>query len=114
MKRVYVAGAYSADNVLKVFENMRAGMVLAREVLDAGYAPFVPWFDYHFSMIAPGMTLQQYYNYSMAWLEASDAMILVPGWETSNGTKAEIARARELKIPIYISLEDLKRCLNHS
>jgi hypothetical protein len=34
-------------------------------------------------------------------------MILVPGWENSKGTLAEIARAEELDIPVYYSMEEL-------
>ena len=48
MKRIYVAGAYSDDNVLKILNHMRVGMRAGLKLLLAGYAPFVPWFDYHF------------------------------------------------------------------
>jgi len=105
-KRVYVAGAYSADNVIDVLGNMRRGMQLSLKVLQAGYAPFVPWFDYHFSLLGE-VTLQDYYDYSMAWLEVSDAVLVTPGWEESNGTKTEIERAEELGLPVYFSMEEL-------
>ena len=110
MKRVYVAGAYSADNVITVLDNMRAGMRLSLEVLLAGFAPFVPWFDYHFQLMlreGEDLTVGHYYKYSMAWLEASDYVLVVPGWENSKGTKAEIARAEELGIPVFYKLSDL-------
>ena len=45
MKRIYIAGPYSAPDVLSVFENMRKGMVLATQVRKLGYAPFAPWTD---------------------------------------------------------------------
>ena len=107
MKRVYVAGAYSADSVIRVLDNMRRGMVLAHAVLRAGFAPFVPWFDYHFSLVGP-TTLAEYYAYSMAWLEVSDAVIVQPeGAADSNGTQAEIARAGELGIPVFWNIDDL-------
>jgi hypothetical protein len=112
MKRVYVAGAYSAGNVLAVLDNIRKGMRVGLEVLLTGYAPFVPWFDFHFNlMLRDGelLTVQDFYNYSMAWLEVSTAVLVVPGWENSKGTNAEIARAQELNIPIFYSLDELKR-----
>jgi len=34
---------------------------------------------------------------------------LVSGWENSKGTAAELARAEELKIPVFVSIEDLKK-----
>jgi hypothetical protein len=64
MIRVYVAGAYEATCACDVLDNMRRGMQLAYRVLEAGFAPFVPWFDYHFALIGP-MTRETYLEYSM-------------------------------------------------
>lgn len=110
MKRVYVAGAYSADNVIQVLENMRVGMRVSTEVLLKGYAPFCPHLDYQFAlMLREGekLTVPHYYAYSMAWLEASDVILLLPNSENSKGTQVELARANELGIPIVDSIEAL-------
>lgn len=110
IKRVYVAGAYSSDNVLGVLNNIREGIKLSLEVLLAGFSPFVPWFDFHFQLMLKDnqkLTVQDYYDYSMAWLEVSDAILLVPGWQKSKGTKKEMERANELGLHIFYSLEDL-------
>ena len=77
MKRVYVAGAYSADNVLGVLDNMRRGMRLSTEVFVNGFAPFCPWLDYHYTlMLQEGeeISLNDYYQYSLAFLLVSDAL----------------------------------------
>jgi hypothetical protein len=82
----------------------------ATKVLLAGYAPFVPWFDFHFQlMLREGehLTVTDYYKYSMAWLEKADLVLVLPHSEKSKGTQAEIKRARTLGIPIIYSLEDL-------
>jgi hypothetical protein len=108
MKRIYVAGAYSADNVIDALSNIGKGIKLAYEVFKAGYYPFCPFLDYHYTLIAGQedvrFTVDQYYAYSMSWLEVSDAVILVPGWENSKGTLAEIKRANELVIPVFSTL----------
>lgn len=112
MKRVYVAGAYSADNVITVLDNMRYGMRAATEVFLLGHAPFCPWLDYQFQfMLRAGehLTVDDYYRYSIAWLDVSDIVYVIPGWENSKGTVAEIARAEELGIPIVFHMEDIKR-----
>ena len=109
--RIYVAGAYSADNVIGVLDNMRRGMRASTEVLLAGYAPFCPWIDYHFSLMLQGkeeLSVQDYYDYSMAWLYCSDAVLVLPNSENSKGTQKEIAVARELGIPIYGDIEMMK------
>ena len=110
MKRIYLAGAYSGNNVLGTLNNIRKGIRLATEVLLAGFSPFVPWFDFHFQLMLrenEHLTLEQYYNYCLEWLKVSDAILLVPGWEDSKGTKEEINLARKLNIPIYYKLMDL-------
>lgn len=35
-------------------------------------------------------------------LERSDLMVLIEGWEKSNGAKGELRRARELGKPVYV------------
>jgi hypothetical protein len=110
INRVYVAGAYSADNVITVLDNIREGMRLATEVFLAGFSPFCPWLDFHFQlMLREGerLTVEDYYRYSLAWLDVSDCLIVGdwPGCKTSKGTLAEIDRASRIAIPIFYSPE---------
>lgn len=110
MKRIYVAGAYSADNVITVLDNMRKGMRKSVEVLLKGFSPFCPWIDYHFQLMLrdnENLSVKNYYDYSMSWLEVSDAVLLLPNSENSKGTQEELKRAIELGIPIYNSLDDI-------
>ena len=111
MKRIYVAGSYNAGNVVDVLDNMRRGMRLATEVLLLGFSPWVPWFDYHFQLMLRDdeeLTIEDYYKYSIAWLEVSDAVLVVEKSENSIGTKEEIKIANKLNIPVFYSLEFLK------
>jgi hypothetical protein len=111
MKRVYVAGAYSSDNVLGVLDNIRKGIRASTEIMLANFAVFCPWLDFQVNL-----TLREgeYFSVallkeqSMAWLEVSDMMVVLPGWENSEGTKKEIEIAESLNIPVY-SYEDFKR-----
>ncbi len=106
--RVYVAGPYSADNVITVLNNMRIGMRESTRLMLAGYSPFCPFLDYQFQlMLREGeeLTLKHYYKYSMDWLEVSDALVVLDGWEESKGTLAEMTRAAELHIPVYYGVD---------
>jgi len=103
MKRIYLAGSYSADNIIGVLDNIRKGQRAGAVAMMKGYAVFCPWLDYqlHFHL-REGETIPKkiYQDNSMAWLEVSNEVWVLPGYENSNGTKREIARAHELKIPV--------------
>lgn len=110
MIRCYVAGAYSGSNVLDVLNNIRNGLRWSTKVVLDGMAPFVPWFDFHFQLMLrenENLTVQDYYNYSMAWLTVSDVVFVTPGWESSNGTKKEIEVANSLNIPVIYDYKEL-------
>jgi hypothetical protein len=103
MIRVYVAGRYSADNVVDVLKNIGRGDSACANLFKLGLAPFSPWADRNFIIQNPNddFTVQQFYDYSMVWLEVSDCVFVLPGWMESVGTVAEVARAKELAIPVF-------------
>jgi len=109
IKRVYVAGPYSANNVLDVLRNIGRGEKMCANLFALGFAPFCPWHDKSYVIDLPeaGFSVDQFYKYSIAWLEVSDAMLLLPGWKNSKGTLAEIDKANELSIPIVQSISEL-------
>ena len=115
MKKIYIAGAYSANNVIDVLKNIGRGEQYAAEIFRAGYAPFTPWHDKDFVIKnwTHNFTVKEFYDYSIEWLKVSDGLFIVPNisglmdWEDSKGTLREIAIADEIGIPIFYSLEDL-------
>lgn len=109
MKKVYVAGAFSANNILDCLKNIGRGEEYSAKVFMLGFAPFCPWHDkdYVIQNWTSNFTVKMFYDYCMAWLEVSDILFVIPGWEQSTGTLAEIERAKELGIPIVYSFEEL-------
>ena len=114
MIRVYVAGKYSDDNVLGVLGNISRGIQLCKELFLAGYAPFCPWLDHQYVLQMDNeerksLTVKMFHDYSLAWLEVSDCMLVLPERiENSRGVQAEIKRAIELSIPVFYSLNDME------
>jgi len=111
MKRVYIAGPYSADNVLDVLKNIGIGEDMGATLFSLGFAPFVPWHDKDFILRRPmdDFSVENFYNYSLAWLEVSDAMLVLSGYESSKGTVKEIEFAEERGIPVFYGLNDFLR-----
>jgi hypothetical protein len=105
MKKIYVAGKYNDTDVIKVLNNIKKGMKKCVEIIKRGDIPFSPWLDFHFQWFED-FTEEEYKRYSMAWLEACDEIYVLNNWHTSEGTKAEIKRARELGIPVIFEGDD--------
>ncbi len=107
--KIYIAGPYSSDNVIGVLSNIRRGIEMSARLLDMGYSIFCPWLDFQFALTDFGRTItkEDYQRNSMAWLEVSEAVLVIGDWFNSEGVKKEIARAWELNIPVYYSLGEM-------
>lgn len=115
MIRVYVAGPYSDSNVLNVLKNIGRGQMYANALLQLGFAPFCPWLDkeYVIGNWTHKWDVEAFYKYSIAWLEVSDCVFVVPDHhdmkrhKDSYGTRLEIERAKQLNIPVLYNFVDL-------
>ena len=109
MKKVYVAGKYSADNVLDVLKNIGIGRKTCAELFAMGFAPFCPWHDAAYVIDNPNFTHDKkaFYEASLLWMECCDAVYVISGKGEGTGVDAEIERAEELGIPVFESLMKL-------
>jgi hypothetical protein len=107
--KVYVAGAYSADDVLSVLQNIGRGEKACAELFRRGFAPFCPWHDKSYVTDSPyfEFKIEDFYEFSIAWLEVSEVMLVLPGHSGSGGTMKEIEIAKELGIPVCYSIDEL-------
>ena len=97
--RIYLAGKLNALSVdyLKNVSNMIKGAEKARK---QGHAVFNPCLDLLMGIVFGNYEYEDYVNNNMAWLEVADEVWVLPEWENSKGTRAEIERAKELNIPV--------------
>lgn len=104
--KVYVAGAYSTDNVIAALRNIREGIKLSERVFATKMAaPFAPWLDWQFEMFGDH-DVSTYCNYSCSWLIASDVVLVRRyGHEASRGTQKEIALAQKCGIKVFFDDE---------
>jgi hypothetical protein len=113
--RIYVAGAITPTGRhphagIEFITNIRHGIRSTVDVLQRGYAVFCPFIDYQYLLVLKDgeeLTAEQFYQSSMAYLEVSDAVLVLPGWGKSKGTRAEIAKAEEYAIPVFYSIASL-------
>ncbi len=115
MIKVYVAGAYSDDNVLGVLRNIGRGQEYAAKLFQLGFSPFAPWFDKEFVILRwrEEFAVEMFYDYSMDWLKVSDCVFVVPdhdgliNWDKSKGTLKEVEMARSINIPVFFNIKEL-------
>jgi hypothetical protein len=108
MLRVYVAGKLN-DTAVGYLKNVHTMISTADMLRRKGFAVFVPCNDLLNGILAGDMEYADYAGNNMAWLEVADVVYVLPASENSKGTLAEIARAKELKIPVVYTEWELRR-----
>ena len=105
MKVVYIAGPFRGATPWDVEQNVRRAEALALEVARMGAMPLCPHANTrHFD---GQLTAEFWLEGTLELLRRCDAVLLVPGWETSSGTKAEVAEAERLGSPVFEHLWQL-------
>lgn len=99
MKNVYVAGRYRGKSEYEVTQNIRAAEDVGVALLRAGHVPWIP--HKAFAYLGGAADDSVFLNADLWLMRKCDAVVVVPGWETSSGTKAEIAEAEKRGIPVF-------------
>jgi hypothetical protein len=105
-KKVYIAGKLN-DDAVGYIKNCHKMIMTAKLVRDNGYSVYVPCNDFLEGIVSGEFNYEHYFENSQPWLEVSNALFLVPGWEMSSGTRREIERADVLGIPIFSDIDKM-------
>jgi len=103
IKLVYVAGPYRAATREAVAQNIAAARHVGRIVMQLGMMPVMPtvntaMMDFDF----PGDTDDAFWiDGTMELMRRCDAVVMVDGWQFSQGATGELEEARRLGIPVY-------------
>ena len=100
----YVAGKLN-DDACGYIQNLNRMIRCAVKIRRLGYDVYVPGIDILMGLIAGNYEYEDYFDNSQAFLRRADLVIVVPGWETSKGTKREIELAHKLGIPVKFYCE---------
>lgn len=105
---IYVAGRYRAATREAVAANIEAARQVGIEAARLGWYPVIPHCNTaHMELATPGHDDQFWLAGTLELMTRCDAVVLVPGWQNSAGTKAEMARADALRIPVFRTLDTL-------
>jgi hypothetical protein len=121
MKRIFISGPITRGDLK---HNLAQASAAYLDLIHRGYAPLCPHLsafcdgslyivtqDGSVAALADklpqGTTHKQWVDLCLAWIEVSDAVLRLPGLST--GADQETAHAREKGIPVYSSLEQLRK-----
>ena len=102
---VYVAGPYRGPNAWAIEQNIRAAEALALEAWKLGWAAISPHANTRFFQGAAPDDV--WLRGDLAIMVKCDAVLMVPGWQQSEGARQERTVAKSLKIPVVETLADL-------
>lgn len=105
--KVYVAGKLN-DMAVDYIKNCHKMIKMAKVARNAGFSVYVPCIDFLEGLVDGYFGYEDYFENSQPWLMAADAILLVPGWETSSGTIREIELAKSKNIPVFFDVESMK------
>ncbi len=115
MKYIYIAGPYTGrthdyQSYFEIHRHITDALEAARELAELGYGFFCPHaHSAHFEVIAPSVKPAYWYELDNHFLEACDAILMLPGWADSTGAVAEGKLARTKGIPVFYSIDELQR-----
>jgi hypothetical protein len=104
--RIYIAGALSSKEnkdrtpskvVIDYIQNITKMCKAASVIRKAGYYPYIPGLDFLVGVVSGDWEEEDYRGIGMSFLEVCDMVIVT---SMSWGVEQEIARAKELGIPV--------------
>lgn len=109
--RVYIAGPLGIGDLNG---NIRQGVDAFMVLLHAGYAPFLPHLTCYLengqpNLLPYGTSLEEWYEWSLSWVQPCDALLRLPG--VSVGADKEAELADRLGIPVFHDLDTLMKTL---
>jgi nucleoside 2-deoxyribosyltransferase len=106
MLKVYVAGKLN-DSAVGYIKNMHVMITTANEIQRYGFSVFVPCLDILSGLVDGHFNYMDYFENNVPWMESADCVFVCRNYETSEGTKKEIAHAIERKIPVIYNIVEL-------
>lgn len=111
--RIYIASKYTAPTEEEKYNNALVQIDAAIELMRLGHEPFVPLLNHFLDARAREkeivFTWDRYMQYCLEWLRQCDALLFL---SESKGSLIELQMAKELGMPVFYSVEEVKEVWN--
>ena len=107
-KYVYIASPFSIGNTAV---NLRISIDAAERILQAGHIPFAPLLSHVWDVVYHHDP-EEWYQFDLKWVEKCDCLIRLPG--PSRGADLELARAIELNLMVFYSVDNFVYMLGYN
>jgi hypothetical protein len=106
---IFISGPFTATTDDGVIENVLRATEVGIAIMRKGHRSFIPHLSYMTDEYAKtqnegGFPYETWLGQDLAILERCDAMLFIGH---SKGADRELARAKELEIPIFYSIEEI-------
>jgi hypothetical protein len=101
MIKVYIASPYTKGDVAL---NVKRQMECANQLMDLGFAPFVPLYT-HFQHMAYPRPYKEWLEFDKIWVLTCDCLLRLDG--ESTGADLEVELAKENNIPVFYDISEL-------
>ena len=101
---LYVVGPYRAGSIREIVENIRRAEKVALKYWKAGFAVVCPHMNS--ALFDGALPDEEILEGCLNIMGRCDGLVVLPTWESSPGSRAEIARAQELGLKIIWEKED--------
>lgn len=104
-----IAGRFRGPNAWELENNVRRAEEVAYAVAHLGAMPLV---THSLGRYFDGTLTDQFWlDGTLELMRRCDALMMIPGWETSQGANTERALALEMGIPVFSDIDELERWL---
>lgn len=86
--------------------NTRNACLVGDELLKKGHIPFVPHLTFSWHLVSP-KSWDEWLRIDAAIIPRCDALLRIPG--ASKGADIEVKLAERLNIPVYYSLDEIRK-----
>lgn len=88
-------------------KNAAVGIHAGALLIQHGFAPYCPHLDFQYLLTGLEITAGQLQGVSYEWIRHCDVVFALPGWARSEGSLAELQRARILGIHVAFTIEEV-------